>query len=138
MSVGRAPDAEDFVVCAMATVMRSAVERESDDVLPFCVVTRIAGAEDPHQGTDDPVVQLEFFGRGAAAAKMAAIDGNDRMKRLATDFVDVTMSDGATANANSVTITMAPVRMPYKDDTIVRYVGRYTIGLNYVAVNDLT
>jgi len=135
-----APDVEDFIACAMAPVMRCATERDSDDELPFCVVTRIAGPDDPDCGTDDPVVQLEFFDKArdglskAQAAGETKNRGHRRMTKLARDFVDVTMSDGSTANATYVITTLKPVRMPYQDDQIVRYVGRYQVGLSYVAV----
>lgn len=129
-----APDAEDFVVCAMAAVMRSATERDTDEVMPFCLVTRITGEDDPDCGCDDPVMQLEFFDRGAAAASLTKRSGHRRMTRLARSLVDVTMSDGSIANADYVITTLKPVRMPYVDDKIVRYVGRYRIGLSFVAV----
>jgi hypothetical protein len=129
-----APDVEDFVVCWMQPVMRCATERDTNDVLPFCVVTRIAGADDECVGVDDPTVQLDFFAAGAAAASVAAKTGHRRMNYLSQHLPAVTMSDGSTVGADYVETVLKPFRMAYADDRIVRYTGRYIIGLHYVAV----
>lgn len=129
-----APDVEDFVQCWMQPVMRSAVERETGDDLPFCLVTRVSGADDPDCGTDDPVVQLDFFGKGVQAAKQAANDGHRRMTLLARTSDDVTLSDNTIANCDFVETILKPFRMDYADSQIVRYVARYRVGLSYVAL----
>lgn len=129
-----APDAEDFLVCWMQPVMRSAVERDSDDVLPFCVVTDVSGDDDPNAGTDDPILQVEFFGDGAEAAKNAKRDGHRRMMLLARELRNVTLSDGSVANPDYVDTVLKPKRMPYAHDRVVRYVARYQLGLSYVAI----
>ena len=130
-----APDVEDFTVSWMAPLMRSAVERENDDVTPFCVVTRISGADDPDIGTDDPVVQLDFYGVGVAAAKIAANQGHRRMMLLARESGDVTMSDESVANCDFVETLIKPFRMAYEHELIVRYTARYRVGLSYVATS---
>ena len=130
-----APDVEDFTVSWMAPLMRSAVERENDDVTPFCVVTRISGADDPDAGTDDPVVQLDFYGVGAAAAKIAANQGHRRMMLLARESGDITMSDDTVANCDFVETLIKPFRMAYEHEQIVRYTARYRVGLSYVATS---
>ncbi len=130
-----APDVEDFIQSWMQPVMRSSVERKSDDPLPFCLVARISGADDPDCGTDDPVVQLDFFGKGPQAAAKAARDGHRRMTLLARRSDDVTLSDGSIANADFVETILKPFRMEYADSKIVRYVARYRVGLSYVAVS---
>lgn len=129
-----APDVEDFACCWMQPVMRSAVERASDDTLPFCVPTRVSGADDPDSGTDDPVLQLDFYALGAAAAKRAANDGHRRMLYLFRFSPTVTMSDGALANIDFGQTLLKPFRMDFEHDLIVRYTARYLVGLSYVTV----
>lgn len=129
-----APDVEDFTVAWMAPLMRAAVERDSDDVTPFCLVARISGDDDPQAGVDDPVVQLDFFAVGAAAAKRAANEGHRRMMLLARESGDVTMSDASTANCDFIETLIKPFRMAYEHDQIVRYTARYRVGLSYVAI----
>lgn len=129
-----APDVEDFIVAWMQPLMRSAVERENDDVTPFCLVGRISGADDPDAETDDPVVQLDFFAVGAAAAKRAANEGHRRMMLLARENEDVTLSDDSVANCDFIRTVLKPFRMAYEHDLIVRYTARYGVGLSYVAI----
>lgn len=129
-----APDAEDFTVCWLQPLLRSAVERDTDDVLPFATIQRVAGEDDLDCGTDDPVVQVDILDRGVVAAKAAANDVHRRMLLLFHECSDVVMSDGSTANLDFGRTLMKPVRMPYADAKIVRYVARYQLGLSYVAV----
>lgn len=128
------PDEEDFVTCWMQPVMRTAVERDLDDVLPFCEVTGISGADDPDCGASDPVVQLDFYAHGATAAKDAAKQGHRRMNLLFRTSPDVTLSDGTVANVDFGGCLIRPFRMPYQHDLIVRYTARYQLGLSYVTV----
>ncbi|MGV0785111.1 hypothetical protein [Mycolicibacterium sp. XJ775] len=129
-----APDAEDFTACWLQPLLRAAVERKTDDVLPFATIQRVAGDDDPDCGTDDPVVQVDILGLGVVAAKTAANEVHRRMLLLFRDCSDVIMSDGRTANLDFGRTLMKPVRMPYGDDKIVRYVGRYHLALSYVTV----
>lgn len=74
-----APDDEDFVAAWLQPVIRASVERELGDELPFVTVQRISGADDENEGTADPVVQVDFYGRGVKAAAAAARLGHRRM-----------------------------------------------------------
>ncbi len=127
-----APDVEDFIACWMQPEIRSAVERKNDDELPFCVVARISGADDPGAGTDDPVVQLDFYALGAAAVKQAANRGHRRMLLLAKYGETVTLSDDSEASADFVDTIIRPARMAFEHEQIVRYTARYHVGLSYV------
>lgn len=129
-----APDEEDFVACWMQPVMRTAVERDLDEELPFCEVTRIDGADDPESGTDDPVIQLDFYARGAAAAKAASKLGHRRMLFLFRNSPTVTLSDGSLADIDFGVTLIKPFRMPFEYDLIVRYTARYMLGTSYVTV----
>lgn len=129
-----APDIEDFAACWMQSVMDSAVERENDEVLPFCVPSRISGADDADAETDDPVLQLDFYGLGKAAAKQAANRGHRRMIYLFKYSPTVTMSDGSLVNIDFGSTLLRPFAMDYEHDLIKRYTARYLVGLSYVAV----
>lgn len=129
-----APDAEDFVICAMASVMGCSAEKFTGDEWPFCIVQRVAGADLPDEGIDYPVIQLDFYAPGIQAAKAAANEGHRRLMYLARNLVDITMSDGSIANADYVKTFQKAVKLPYADDLIRRYSARYELGLSYVAV----
>lgn len=129
-----APDAEDFAINAMKSVMRSSAEKFTGSEWPFCIVQRVAGEDNPEQGIDYPVIQMDFYAIGVQAAKIAANEGHRRMMYLARNLVDINMSDGSVANADYVKTFMKPIRLPYQHDEIVRYTARYELGLSYVAV----
>lgn len=134
------PDAEDFCCAWLAPLLRTATERRTDDTLPFCVVTRIAGADDAHTGMDVAVVQLDVYDGardGMVAAQAAALTARDvhrRMMLLARELTTVTLSTGALANADHVDTVIKPFRMDYANERVRRYTARYELGLSYVAV----
>lgn len=130
-----APDIEDFVVCWLQPLIRAAVERDSDDDPPFCMVARIDGADDADCGTDDPVVQLDVFDVDATAAAASARDVHRRMMLLARTDDHVTMSDDSVADCDFIDNLIKPFRMPYGNDKVVRYVARYTLGTSYVTTS---
>lgn len=128
-----APDAEDFVVCWLQPLLRAAVERDTDE-LPYAGVQVVVDESDPDAGTDDLVVQVDILDRGVAAAKSTANKVNRRMELLFRECSDVVMSDGRTANPDFGRTLRKPIREPYADEQIVRYVARYALGLSYVTV----
>lgn len=128
-----APDVDDFVVTWLQPVIRAAIERETDDVLPFCVVTRVAGDDDQDCGFNSAVIQLDVFARGVVAAKQASKTVRRRMNYLARYLDHVPLSDGA-ASASYVSNQIDFTRAPYADEQIVRLIARYAVGIPYVAV----
>lgn len=137
----QAPDSEDFFVSWLQPVMRAGTERKSGDDYPFALVQHITGDDCLDEGTDDGVVQVDFFDKArgdlvaAQTAKSAARRGHRRILYLAQHLPDVEMSDGSTANADYVTTVLTPTRMDYPDESVVRYTARYAVGLSYVADN---
>jgi len=136
-----APDVEDFCCAWLAPLLRTATERKTTDTLPFCVVARIAGGDDPHTGRDTAVVQLDIFDgarAGRLAAQNAALTARDvhrRMTLLSRELTGVTLADGSTANADHLDTVIKPFRLAWTDnDQVVRYVARYEVGLSYVTV----
>ncbi|QIG58389.1 head-tail adaptor [Mycobacterium phage Cornie] len=128
-----APDAEDFVICWLQPEQRAAVERNTNDVV--VVVTRISGPDCPEEGTDDPVIQLDWYGHSATEAKQLSTTGHRRMTLQAVTLDNVTLSDGSTANADYVRTLIKPFRMSFPGDELVRYTARYQLGLSYVTVD---
>lgn len=130
-----APDDEDLVTCWLQPVMRTAVEHDLGGELPFCEVTRIDGADDPDCGTDDPVIQLDFYAEGAKAAKDASKLGHRRMLYLIHNCPIVTLSDGVAVSVDFGEPLIKAFRMPFEHDRIVRYTARYKLGTSYVTVD---
>jgi hypothetical protein len=128
-----APDVEELVVAWLAPVVRSAVERRPGDPLPFCVVQRVAGGDDPDRGHDEPIVQLDYLAEGVEAASAGANLVHRRMTYWARTLAAVAMHDGCLVNPDYLDTLFSAERMPYAHDRIVRYVARYQVGLSYVA-----
>lgn len=133
-----APDSEDFVVSWLAPLMRSATERDTDDELPFALVQLVSSEEEPDCGEAEHAIQVDFFDtarngfRAVQQAKMTAREGHRRMLLMARELPTVVLSDGSTVGADYLFVTMRPQRMPYANESIVRFVARYRLGLSYV------
>lgn len=134
------PDSEDFMVSWLQPLLRSATERKTDDELPFAQVQLITGEDDEDCGTSDEVIQVDWFDHArdgmtaVQAAKQTAREGHRRIRLLARFLEAVELSDGSFAAADYVNTIMKPVRMPYANDQVVRYVARYGLGLSDVPV----
>lgn len=128
------PDSEDFLVAWLAPLMRSATERNTKDELPFALVTRIVGSDDPDTGSSEDTVQVDVLARGAQAASIAANNVHRRINLLARNQTPVTLSGGTVAAPDYVKTVRRPSREPYPDDKIVRYVARYRLGLSFIVV----
>lgn len=128
-----APDVDEVFVAMLAPVLRTTIDRDPDDELPFCLVQRIDGPDNPNCGTDDPVVQLDILAHGIEAAKDAADRVHRRVMYVARMSPDIEIASGP-VNVDFIDTLMKPKRMPYPDDQIVRFVARYAAGLSYVTV----
>lgn len=130
------PDVEEFVISWLAPLGpagSAGAERPSGAVLPYRMVTRVAGTDDLF--FDDPVVSVHTFAATRTAAADAAKVTHLRMLVLINDpLTDVTMFDGSLANADHVETVEKPYWVDYKDVAIRRYVARYRLGLHFAAV----
>ena len=63
-----APSAEVVVVSWLTPLGRAGTRRKSNDPIPFRLVTRFAGADDPERGSDTAVVSVHTFADGPEAA----------------------------------------------------------------------
>lgn len=140
-----APDSDDFLINWLQPLLPAALERDTDEELPFAVVQLIVGTDDPDEGSCDDIVQIDLF-VGAdtsgpsspeklapAQAKMWAKKVHRRINFLRQNQDPVVLSDGTIIGPDFVRVTQRFRREPYKDDNIVRLVGRYRIGLSFVA-----
>jgi hypothetical protein len=129
-------DGEQVLVAWLAPLRRSAVARISGDPLPFCLITQIGGHEDPACGTADLLLQVDTlcdrtlgYGNAANESRLS----RRRMSELQVHNDTFTMADGTAVGVDYVTVAEAPRMMLYEDETILRYMGRYEIGLSYVS-----
>lgn len=134
----RTPDTVDYIVAALASLMRSASERMTDDEFPFALVTLINGVDNPESGGSDDVIQVDYLDRARdgmeaiATASATARSGHRRILRLARHEVGITISDGSTVFADYLKVRQKPTPQPYGNDSVRRLVARYDVGLAFV------
>lgn len=136
--LGEAPDdVETVVVAWLSPLRRTSSSRRAGDVLPFTLVTHIAGNENVDGSTADPVVSVHTLcdkSLGYVAARDEADRTHRRMLQLARYLEDVELANNRLATIDYVSVSEQPRWVDYGDDQILRKVGRYTIGLSYADV----
>lgn len=129
-------DVEELVVAWLIPLRPSSAFRNPGDPLPFTLVTHVAGTESVGEGTADPVVSVHTLcdkAVGVDAAMTECKATHQRMLRLLYGVDQITLTDGRKSGVDGGSVVESP-RWEYYSDTILRKVGRYQIGLAYVAV----
>jgi hypothetical protein len=128
-------DAEQVIVAWLQPLRPTAIARVTGDPLPFCLITQVAGHEDPLYGTADVTVQVDtlcdrMLGYENARAEMRATSA--RMNELVVHNDTVTMFDGTLIGVDYCTCIESARFMLYEDESLLRTMSRYDIGLYYV------
>jgi hypothetical protein len=125
--LGEGPaDIETIVVGWLQPLRRTSNTRRSGDPLPMCVVECTAGTEIVEESFAEPVVSVHTLCRkslGEDNARDEALLTHKRMLLLARYLEDYDLE--------YVKVFQYPRRIPYGDDQIIRYVGRYQFGQPY-------
>lgn len=127
-------DVETILIAHLKPLRACAFQRQPGDPLPFTLVNHVTGTESANEGWSDPVVSVHTLcdkTAGAPAARDAATATHRRMLRLLTD-PQITLADGRLVAVQYLEVVEQP-RWEYYSDTILRKVGRYRIGLPFVA-----
>jgi len=128
-------DPEEVFIAWLKPLRRTANTRRSGDPLPFTLVCHIAGEE--IDGYADAVVSVHTMcnkALGEDAAKDEAELTHRRIMLQARYLEDIVLSDGRIATVDYVNVFEMPHWVEYGDDQILQKIGRYRIGLAYVAV----
>jgi len=137
-------DIEDLVLAWLLPLAGSpaglGLERPDGGPFPFRLVTGLHTVDDCNLFTAESLVSVHTFEthpnpiRARTLAKRASRDTHQRMLLLAHDAMrDVVMADGRLANVDYLEVAERPHYEDYKTDTVKRYVGRYLVGLSFVA-----
>lgn len=133
-----AAEVEEFLVYWLNPLGPTAFKRRAGDPLPQRVVRRATGLEDECESLDLPVVSVHTFCAtdGSATADDAAADEckrtHKRMMYLARELPEIVLPTGQVACLEFLDCTEKPIWVDYQDDSILRKVGRYQIGLTLV------
>lgn len=127
------PDAQRVVVAWLRPLGRAATQRVSGDPVPFRMVTRIAGADDPVEGIDVAVISVHTFATRDTSTEESN-KTHQRMLYLARHpFTDIELlSSGVVANVNYCETVEKPTQQDYGDPNLIRTVARYRLGLDFV------
>jgi hypothetical protein len=135
--LGRAaPNSQAFVLAWLAPLGACGSRRKIGDPLPYRLVVRVGGATDLF--SDSPLVSVHTFGDSTTdladtmASRAADITHRRMLVLLDDPTTNVTMSDGSVANCEYLEVKEAPRKEPYHDTSVIRYVGRYELGLKLV------
>lgn len=131
-----APSAELVVVSWLRPLGRAGTRRRAGDPIPFRLVTRVAGTDNPDVGIDTAVVSVHTF----ADSPENAIDESSRTHRRMSvltrnPLTTITLrGSGEVMAVDYCRTVMSPIEVEYDDPNVTRYVARYEIGLSYGAV----
>jgi hypothetical protein len=131
----QALDAEQLIIAWLQPLRPTAIARVGGDPLPFTLVHQVGGYENPCYGTADVLIQVDTLcartlGYEAARAEMRKT--KQAMDELAVHNDAITLFDGSQVGVDYVTVAESPRFKLYEDETILRTMGRYDIGLCYV------
>jgi len=135
-----ADDVEEIIVNWLIPLRPSASIRLLTDPLPFTLVTHITGSECEEESHSEPIVSVHTLcdkTTGLTAVKNECRLTHQRMLRLARHLDDIPIT-GRIASIEYVDVTESPIWVPYGNDAILQKVGRYRIGLQFVAVTPIT
>lgn len=127
-------DIEEALSTYFGALRRSGSAWETDDGLPFTIITALTGGEDPEIGTASPLVQVDTLcdkSLGYEAARDECRKTHQRALYLARFLPGITLS-GRIFGCDYVKVVESPTWKPFGDTTVLRKVGRYEFGLGYV------
>ena len=127
-------DIETALVAHLTSLRRCGFARAAGDPLPFTLVNHITGTESAGEGVADPVVSIHTLCDKALGAPAARDEATKTHRRMLALMVDPTITIGARTIAVQYIEVVEQPRWEYYSDAILRKVGRYRIGLPYVAV----
>lgn len=130
-------DPEKCFIAWLSPLRRTANTRRSGDPLPFTLVTHLSGGESMGLSTVDALVSVHTLSDQSLGEDNAAYESDMTHRRLllqARYLEDVDLAAGRIATIDYLDVFENPVRKPYGNDQIIRYVGRYTLGLSYASM----
>jgi hypothetical protein len=131
--LGRAaPDPQEFLLAWLAPLGdECSTRRNPNDPLPFRMVVRVGGAGDLF--SDFPLMSVHTFGATDTLASRASKVTEQRLLVLLDDpTTNVLMPDGSIANCENFEVKEAARKEHYHNTSVIRYVGRYALGLKRV------
>lgn len=127
-------DIETALVAHLTSLRRCGFARAAGDPLPFTLVNHITGTESAGEGYADPVVSVHTMCDKTLGATVARDEATKTHRRMLQLITDPTITIGARTVAVQYVEVVEQPRWEFFSDTILRKVGRYRLGIPYVAV----
>lgn len=128
-------DIETALVAWLTPLRRTAIERKAGDPLPFTLVNMITGTEDNRMGIARQVVSVHTMTARPANGSLTEI--RDEAAKTHRRMLQLNVDPRITVGNRVVGVLYCEVvespRSEWYSDNILRRVGRYRIGLPYVA-----
>lgn len=129
-----APDVQRVIVAWLRPLGRCGTQRLAGDPLPFRLVTRVAGADDHIEGIDVAVVSVHTFATRETATDETHTTHQRMLYLQRNPFTDIELlGSGVVANINFCQTVEKPTLVDYGDPNLLRHVGRYRVGLDFVS-----
>lgn len=129
-----APSIELVLTTWLSTLGKASTRRKAKDPLPHRLVSRVAGSDTPEVAQDVAVVSVHTFAESPEAAVIESEKTHRRMLELALDpLTEIALPGGVKVGIDYCSTVMKPVEVDYQDPNVVRYVGRYEVGLPYIS-----
>lgn len=126
-------EVELALVTWLSPLRRASTAWETGDGTPFTLITLLSGAEDIEVGFGDPIIQVDTLcdkALGYTNARNEKILTHQRMLELGRHLPPI-VCNGWVFGADYVTVIETQQRLPFGMTTVIRYVGRYQIGIQY-------
>lgn len=130
-------DIEEALAVWLAPLRRASIVWETGDATPFTLITLLTGTEDLEVGFGDPIVQVDTLCNKALGydnARNEKTRTHQRMLELGRHLPSIVLN-GWVFGADYVKVIEAQQRLPFGMTTVIRYVGRYQIGIQYNPVS---
>lgn len=129
-------DIETALVAWLTPLRRTAIERKAGDPLPFTLVNMVTGTEDNRMGVARQVVSVHTMTARPSNGSLTEI--RDETLKTHRRMLYLQEEPRITIGARTIGVLFVEVveapRSEFYSDNILRKVGRYRIGLPYVAV----
>jgi hypothetical protein len=128
------PDPVEDALCTWyAPIRRSSTTWETGDGTPFTLIKLLSGAEDLEVGFGDPIIQLDTLcdkSLGYINARNEKTITHQRMLELGRHLQPI-MCNGWVFGPDYVKVIETQQELPFGMTTVIRYMGRYQIGIQY-------
>lgn len=141
LNTSAAPNPTNLLAAWLAPIRRSGAARRLDDPLPFTIITKIGGTDDPGCECAEPLMSLHTLSDkdlGYGNAEDEADTTHRAMTELARWVPPILLPDGTQAALDYVLVKQVQVPADYDEVGVLRWIGRYSLGICYTYIGSVS